>query len=176
MTRRTTLEADLSASLPDALSESAGKAKRARKHAAFRLKAVEPLETMIQSQIMDYLRVEQARGRVSWYCRTNGGGMKTRTGWIKFYVLHLLGCKPDSRGKPDIEGMLPGGRYFALEVKRPKTQPTPEQAYFLATVREAGGIGEVVRHWEDVKSLLWGEVDPARDQRTYEDQYAGVVV
>jgi len=171
----TALEADLSASLPDALSESAGKAKRARKPAPFALKAIEPLETMIQTQIMDYLRVEQARGRVVWFARVNGTTAKIKGYPVKSYRLYLLGEAERSKGYSDLHGMLPGGRYFALEVKRPGESVTPEQLAFIEAVRDGGGIAAAVRHWEDVKSLLWGEINPARDQRCYADQYAGVV-
>ena len=171
----TALEADLSASLPDALSESAGKAKRARKPAPFALKAIPPLEALIQTQIMDYLRVEQARGRVVWFARVNGTTAKIKGYPVKSYRLYLLGEAERSKGYSDLHGMLPGGRYFALEVKRPGESVTPEQLAFIEAVRGGGGMAAAVRHWEDVRSLLWGEIDPARDQRCYADQYAGVV-
>ncbi len=170
----TAVEADLSVSLPEALSESPVKPKRARKPAAFALKALEPLEAAIQNQILDYLRVEQARGRVVWFARVNGTTAKIKGYPVKSYRLYLLGEAECSKGYSDLHGMLPGGKYFALEVKSPGGSVTPEQLTFIRAVSGGGGIAAAVRHWEDVKSLLWGEVDPARDQRCYADQYAGV--
>lgn len=80
-----------------------------------------------------------------------------------------------SKGKADIEGLMGNGsaypgRYFALEVKRPGKVATQEQREFLAAVREVGGIGATVRSFEDVRSVLFGEIDPERDQTPYGDR------
>ncbi len=122
--------------------------------ARFRLKAQVALESECQAQIIDFLRAEQARGRVIWFCRVNGGGVKTATQFIRFYALYLLGIEKRSRGYPDLHGMLPGGRYFALEVKRPGERATAEQSEFIAAVLAGGGIAGVVRGFEDVRRLL----------------------
>jgi len=141
------VEADLSAPMQAALSELPVMPKPATKPAPFALNAIEALEAMIQSQVVNYLRIEQARGRVGWFIETD----------------RL------------VQGMLSGGKRFALEVKRPGESVTPDQMAFIEAARLDGGIAAAVRHWEDVKSLLWGEINPARDQRCYADQYAGVV-
>ena len=120
----------------------------------FRLKAPVALESECQAQIVDFLRAEQARGRVIWFCRVNGGGVKTATQFIRFYALYLLGIEKRSRGYPDLHGMLPGGRYFALEVKRPGERATPEQREFIDAVLGGGGIAGVVYGYEDARKLL----------------------
>ena len=120
----------------------------------FKLKAPRVLESDRQSQIIDWLRVEQAAGRVSWFCRVNGGGVKTAGQFIRFYALYLLGIEKRSRGYADIHGMLPGGRYFALEVKQPGERATPEQRAFLDAVAMGGGIAAVVYGFEDVERVL----------------------
>lgn len=117
----------------------------------------------MQAQILDYLRLQQARGRVIWYCRVNSGSVKSGMRWIRFYLLYLAGKAYTTRGKGDIEGMLQGGRYFALEVKKPGEKATPEQLDFLAAVRDGGGIAAVVRGYEDVPNLLFGELNPCRE-------------
>lgn len=124
-----------------------------------------PVEAELQCQILEYLSHEQARGRVGWYCRVNSGGaVNTGSGFVRFYMLFLPGHAGRSKGKADIEGLLgPGsaypGRYFALEVKSKTGKPTKEQAEFLDATRAVGGIAAVVRSFEDVKSVLFGEVD-----------------
>lgn len=123
---------------------------------SFKLAAPRALESDRQSQIIDWLRMEQARGRVAWFCRVNGGGVKTPTQFIRFYVLYLLGFQKRSKGYPDLHGMLTGGRYFALEVKQPGETATPEQAEFITVVAQAGGIAGVVTGFEDVERLLQG--------------------
>ena len=122
----------------------------------FRLQAPTASESDLQGQILDYLAHEQARGRVVWYCRVNGGGTRLKGIWVWFYRLYLAGRKPISKGKADIEGMLPGGRYFALEVKKPGEVATPEQVAFLAAVAAAGGIAATVRHYDEVKAVFGG--------------------
>ncbi|MCB0249645.1 MAG: hypothetical protein KDI07_13805 [Anaerolineae bacterium] len=126
--------------------------------ARFRLTAVNPLEQDIQGQIIDYLRIEQARGRVVWFERSNGGGMKDKTGRVlRFYLLYLRGKIPRSKGKADLSGMLMGGQFFALEVKRGNEKPTKDQIEYLAAVREGGGIAAVVRSFSDAKNVLFGD-------------------
>ena len=126
--------------------------------ARFRLTAVNPLEQDIQSQIIEYLRIEQARGRVVWFERSNGGGMKDKTGQlVLFYWLYLRGKIPRSKGKSDLSGMLAGGQFFALEVKRGNEKPTKEQLDYLAAVREGGGIAAVVRSFSDAKNVLFAD-------------------
>lgn len=120
----------------------------------FRLQSPRILESDRQSQIIDWLRVEQAQGRVSWFCRVNGGGVKTATQFVRFYALYLLGFEKRSKGYADIHGMLVGGRYFALEVKQPGEQPTPEQREFLDTVVIDGGLASVVYGFECVARLF----------------------
>ena len=126
--------------------------------ARFRLTAVNSLEQDIQGQIIDYLRIEQARGRVVWFERSNGGGMKDKTGRVlRFYLLYLRGKIPRSKGKADLSGMLMGGQFFALEVKRGNEKPTKDQIEYLAAVREGGGIAAVVRSFSDAKNVLFGD-------------------
>lgn len=123
----------------------------------FRLAAPKPTEQDRLGQIVDYLRHEQARGRVAWFARINGGGMFDRTGrFVRFYWLHLAGKPPVGKGKADIEGQLPDGRYFALEVKRPGEKPTPEQVEFLATVRRNNGLAAVIVDYDEARIALFG--------------------
>lgn len=134
-----------------------------------------PFEAELQCQILDYLAHEQARGRVGWFCRVNGGAVKSGADYIRFYQLHVPGHAGRSKGKADIEGLLgpssgSPGRYFALEVKSATGRPTKEQREFLDATRAVGGIGAVVRSFEDVASVLFGEIDAARDQTAYRER------
>ncbi len=60
---------------------------------------------------------------------------------------------PENKGVADICGILKGGRAFYLEVKY-RGKLTLEQEAFLANVRDNGGIGEVVRTFNDVVKVL----------------------
>lgn len=123
----------------------------------FRLKAPAPREQDLLGQIVELLRWEQAKGRVAWFARCNGGGMKDRTGrFLRFYRLYLPLMEPASKGMADLHGMLAGGKYFALEVKKPGEKTSPEQVAFLESVRAAGGIAGVVHSFAEVPLLLEG--------------------
>lgn len=124
----------------------------------FRLHPGTLLEGDIQGQIIAYLRHEQARGRVVWFERSNGGGGRVAGRWVWFYRLFLLGKEPVSTGKADLTGMLDGGRFFALEVKRPKRgRASNDQREYLAAVAGGGGIAATVLSFQDAKRELFGE-------------------
>lgn len=126
--------------------------------APFRLKAPAPSEQDLLGEIVALLRLEQTKGRVAWFARCNGGGMRDRTGrFLRFYQLYLPKATPKSKGMADLHGMLPGGRYFALEVKKPGETTTAEQDQFLDRVKECGGIASVVRSHTEVPRLLFEE-------------------
>lgn len=110
----------------------------------------------LQNQVLDYLRREQAMGRVVWFARINSGAIKAGLRFVRYYLLFLRGKEPKGKGKADIEGMLSGGRYFALEVKKPDRDATDDQREFLQTVGSGGGIAAVVRGIDDAKRALNG--------------------
>ena len=58
------------------------------------------------------------------------------------------------RGCSDILGMLRGGRWLAVEVKRPGKQPTDDQRTFLDAVNRGGGLGFVARSIADCELEL----------------------
>ena len=127
---------------------------------AFKLTAPRVLESARQSQIIDWLRVEQSAGRVGWFARVNSGAVKAGARWIVNYRLYLRGInEPRSKGYADLHGMLSDGRYFALEVKQPGEKATKEQLVFLASVIAAGGIADVVYGFEDVARVLKAETN-----------------
>lgn len=145
-------------------------ARRARSTAIggdFKLTAVCPKEAALQRQIIAYLRAQQARGRIVWFGRFNGGAVKVGKRWIVNYRSYLPQAEPSSAGVSDLLVLLPGGQLAALEVKRPGESATDEQIEFLNAVRNGGGIAAVVRGFEDVPSVLFGEINPWREPKAY---------
>lgn len=60
------------------------------------------------------------------------------------------------KGSSDILGMVPDGRFLAVECKRKGKYPTKEQRAFLAMVKRNNGIALLVR---DVDDLIRGLED-----------------
>lgn len=127
----------------------------------FRLTAPNPLESALQGQILDYLRHEQARGRIGAVWRVNGGMARYRgSAPVKNYRLWLPFTEEVSAGMADVNGVLGPqsahpGRFFALEVKRPGEKPTAPQIAYLAAIRASGGIAAVVRDWSEAAAALF---------------------
>lgn len=99
------------------------------------------LEKDIQKQILEYLALRRI---VAW--RQNSGAMKGKSAtgkawYVKFHT--APGCS-------DVLGVLPGGRFFAIEVKRPGNVATPNQESFIEKIRQAGGLAFVAYSVDDV--------------------------
>jgi hypothetical protein len=58
------------------------------------------------------------------------------------------------RGCSDILGILPGGRFLAVEVKRPGGKVTEVQRWFLDQITAAGGVALVVSDVRQLEELL----------------------
>lgn len=104
-----------------------------------------PLESDIQKQILQYLSL---LGIVHW--RQNSGAfvVPAGAGSRRRYV------RAGMPGVSDIIGLLPNGRFLAIEVKRPGEQPTELQQAFLSAVNHSGGLAFVARSVNDVQSTL----------------------
>ncbi|MDH4179704.1 MAG: VRR-NUC domain-containing protein [Armatimonadota bacterium] len=58
------------------------------------------------------------------------------------------------KGSADIIGILPGGRFLAIEVKVPGKKPSEEQMVFLQRVAEKGGLAIIAYSVDDVITSL----------------------
>ncbi len=105
-----------------------------------------PKEAEIQKQILMYLSV---RGVFHW--RQNSGALvlpatnKRGRGFYRFCSMP---------GVSDILGVLPDGRFLAIEVKRPGQKPTTSQAAFIDAVNRLGGLAFVAHSVGDVEKGL----------------------
>lgn len=92
-------------------------------------------ETDVQREILEAV---QAAGVFAW--RNNTG----RRGGVSYGL----------KGSADIIGVLPDGRFLAIEVKGPKTPVRQEQWDFLDKVADNGGLAMVARSVDDVVETL----------------------
>lgn len=111
-----------------------------------------PKESEIQKAILQLLLAKRI-----FVWRQNTGTVEVEDRYVSF----------GARGTSDILGIYPGGRFLAIEVKRPKTgKLSAEQITFLQKVRKNGGIAMVADSVKDVERLL---ADPdAKSSDKYE--------
>ena len=104
-------------------------------------------ENEIQNSILQFLKF---KGVVAWR-NNNGSTYDAKSGqhrrknkWEKLW------------GSPvDILGIMPDGRFLAIEVKKTeKLKPSKEQQFFLDTINENGGVGFCAHSIECVKNHL----------------------
>lgn len=59
-------------------------------------------------------------------------------------------------GSSDLIGLMPDGRFLAVEVKTPTGKPTKEQLNFIEHVRRSGGVAGIARSPEEALELING--------------------
>jgi hypothetical protein len=103
-----------------------------------------PCEQSLVKPALDLLAL---RGCFVW--RNNSGAMVATANGKRRFV--RFGGTP---GASDILGLLPGGRFLAVELKRPGGKLTAKQKSFLEAVRNQGGVGLVASSLKELDDLL----------------------
>lgn len=98
-------------------------------------------EADYQTAIQDYL---QYKGIFAWKNHSTGIYNKKGGGWIP---LGLTGVS-------DILGILPDGRFLAIEVKKPGGKLTQNQIDFLDIINKNGGVAFMAITIDDVQAHL----------------------
>ena len=75
-------------------------------------------------------------------------------------AMNQVGAK---KGVPDILGILPDGRFLAIEVKTQTGKVSPEQGDFIRQANTLGGLALVARSLDDVKAHLEDYIHGRRD-------------
>lgn len=104
-----------------------------------------PTEAAIQKQILEYLEI-----RGIFHFRNNTGAFPSEYKGKKRFI------RFGSVGSSDILGIYPGGRFLAIEVKRPGGKLSDHQKHFLEQVQARNGIGIVAHSVDDVMKVLEG--------------------
>ena len=99
-------------------------------------------ESAVLSGCLRYLK---AMGIYHW--RNNVGAVRLGPGRFTHF---------GKKGSSDILGVLPGGRFLAVECKAPGGRLSPEQKQFIAGVRELGALALTVRGWRELDEALLG--------------------
>lgn len=100
-------------------------------------------EKELQNEILHYLHSSDI---FAW--RQNTGAFRADKRFIR------MGFP----GISDIIGILPDGRFLAIEVKSPKGKLTEYQKVFLSEIKANGGVAIIARSLHDVISTLKTEL------------------
>ena len=109
-------------------------------------------EAVLRNAIMDLLRFWQVK---AWIHDSVGIFDPIRK------IYRSRKGKHSVKGLPDIHGIIPGGRFFAIEVKNPphksaagkwvRSYPSPEQRQQIEEINAAGGLAFVARSLKDLE-------------------------
>lgn len=77
-----------------------------------------------------------------------------RTAYPGIWISKTHGSQYSRAGIPDLLVCAPGGRFVALEVKRPGKKPTKLQEIELAHLKRAGAVAAVVTNPGDAVKAL----------------------
>ena len=103
-------------------------------------------ETDIVRACLEYLA---ARKIMAW--RSNSGAVKATYGGKTRFVRFN-----SAKGMSDICAILPGGRFCAIEVKRPGGKMTEDQERFQDDVERSGGYAIMVTSVDELMGFIEG--------------------
>lgn len=106
---------------------------------------MEAAETQIQRSILQYLHLKKI---FCWRNNSTGIYDSTRDIYRKASGVGYI------KGVADILGVLPDGKFLAIEVKSSRGRVSKEQVAFLNSVIKAGGLGFVARSIGDVEQYM----------------------
>lgn len=107
----------------------------------------EPAPKIKESDLLAFtLQSLQLAGIVHWRVN-NAPGLFNRGGKVMFK-------KSPLKGFPDVGGIMPNGRFFAIELKVPKGKLSPEQEKWITQINHTGGMAVVLRDPESILEFV----------------------
>jgi hypothetical protein len=97
-------------------------------------------EGAVVKACLDYLKL---RGAYVW--RNNTGALRDKKDRPVFF---------GKVGSSDIIGLLPGGRFIAVECKAPGGRLSEHQIEFLQDIERMGGLAVIAKSVEDLEKFL----------------------
>lgn len=116
---------------------------------ALRLSRPEPREADVLRAVLDALAVHP-KVAMHWRQNTGAGRLVRSGGQSQFVRFGFPGC-------PDVLGVLKGGRFLCVEVKRPSGRLEAAQRDFLERAKGLGACAFVARSGDDI----WRELEAA---------------
>lgn len=104
---------------------------------------------MKESDLLSYcLSALKLSGLVAWRV-TNGPVMHSINGKM------IRKCSP-IKGFPDVAGVMPNGRFFAIELKTDKGRLSDEQTGWITKLNMSGAMAIVLRSREEIDEFISG--------------------
>jgi penicillin-binding protein-related factor A (putative recombinase) len=97
-------------------------------------------EGAVVKACMDYLKL---RGAYVW--RNNTGALKDKNNRLVYF---------GKVGSSDILGVLPGGRFIAVECKAPDGRLSDHQIEFLNEIERIGGVAVIAKSVDDIEKVF----------------------
>lgn len=116
------------------------------------MKSMRVRESEIQKAILQYLH---ARGIFAWTNKTTGTFDPYKKTFRKFTGL---------RGVSDVLGVMPNGRFLAIEVKAKDGRVSPDQKSFIEQINKEHGLAFVARSVADVEKVFSGYFSGGADE------------
>lgn len=74
-------------------------------------------------------------------------------------VVHTIGTKQirkksPIKGFPDIAGVMPNGKFFAIELKSDKGRLTPEQTEWITKLNMSGAMAIVLKSKDEIRQFI----------------------
>ncbi|MDR0759924.1 MAG: VRR-NUC domain-containing protein [Treponema sp.] len=98
-------------------------------------------ENAVIKECLEYLNL---KGIFAWRNQTGALASSDGKRFIRFGKV----------GSADIIGILPGGRFIAVECKAPNGRLSDYQLAFLTDVEHMGGVAVIARSSEDIEKAL----------------------
>jgi penicillin-binding protein-related factor A (putative recombinase) len=97
-------------------------------------------EGAVKKACLEYLKL---RGAYVWV--NNTGALRDKKNRPVFF---------GKVGSSDILGVLPGGKFIAVECKAPKGRLSDHQIEFLNEIEKMGGVAIIARSVDDIEKVL----------------------
>jgi hypothetical protein len=101
-------------------------------------------EKEVVKECLEYL---QSLGIYAWRQNTGAGQYQDSSGQKRFVRFGIPGVS-------DILGILPNGRFLAVECKSETGKLSDSQAEFLAEIKQRGGLTIVAHSFRDIESAI----------------------
>jgi hypothetical protein len=103
---------------------------------------------MKESELLSFaLTCLKQSGLVYWRVNNSPSLFNNKSGQVCFR-------KSPVKGFPDLAGVLPSGKFFAIEIKTDKGRLSPEQIEWITKLNHSGAIAVVLRSKDEIREFV----------------------